>query len=219
MAFAAQSRRIGIRLQYNTASAWHEAIQDQHPPKPSRHPLGKGTAKFMNSQTKIRNSGSFVNNMSLPVHRWFRYSAGFSAKWAEELISQKARSTLTPISVLDPFVGSGTTLVAAEHCGIESWGIDSHPFIARVAEAKLAYRSSPENYLHKATAVLDLAMRQIPSLESYADLVRKCYSDDSLRQLDCLRQAVVSNRDDTDSYRLIWLTLVSILRSTSHRRF
>ena len=170
----------------------------------------------MNSPTKVSNSGSFVNNMNLPVHRWFRYSAGFSAKWAEELILREVDRSSTPVSVLDPFVGSGTTLIAAEHCGVESWGIDSHPFIARVAKAKLAYRSSPEEYLHKASAVLDLAMHQTPSLGSYAALIRKCYSDSALEQLDCLRQAVtINDGDNTDSYRLIWLTLVSILRSTS----
>jgi len=26
-------------------------------------------------------SATFADNMSLPVHRWFRYTAGFSAAW------------------------------------------------------------------------------------------------------------------------------------------
>lgn len=26
-------------------------------------------------------SGTFTDNMKLPIHRWFRYSAGFSAEW------------------------------------------------------------------------------------------------------------------------------------------
>ena len=26
-------------------------------------------------------SGAFVDNMALPIHRWYRYSAGFSADW------------------------------------------------------------------------------------------------------------------------------------------
>ena len=32
-----------------------------------------------------KTSGSFVGNMDAPVHRWFRYSAGFSGAWAEDL--------------------------------------------------------------------------------------------------------------------------------------
>jgi len=31
-------------------------------------------------------SGAFGDNMSLPVHRWYRYSAGFSADWVSSLI-------------------------------------------------------------------------------------------------------------------------------------
>ncbi len=36
-------------------------------------------------------SSTFVNNMSLPVHRWFRYSAGFSAEWVESVLRRVGR--------------------------------------------------------------------------------------------------------------------------------
>ncbi|MEH1889505.1 MAG: hypothetical protein V7K92_08590 [Nostoc sp.] len=39
--------------------------------------------------------------MKLPIHRWFRYSAGFSATWVEGVIAE-----LEPKIVLDPFAGS-----------------------------------------------------------------------------------------------------------------
>jgi hypothetical protein len=29
----------------------------------------------------VGHTSNFLNNMRLPVHRWFRYSAGFSAEW------------------------------------------------------------------------------------------------------------------------------------------
>jgi len=54
-------------------------------------------------------TSNFINNLRLPVHRWFRYSAGFSAEWVKWLlIDRKA----VDIRVLDPFVGSGTTCLA-----------------------------------------------------------------------------------------------------------
>lgn len=159
-------------------------------------------------------SGSFVDNMGLPVHRWFRYSAGFSGAWAEAVISREARRS--GVRVFDPFAGSGTTLIAAERCGVESWGIDPHPFVARVARAKLAYRSSPDEYLDRAKEALADARRHAPCLDSYPPLVRKCYTDEALTQLDCLRHSIESADDESESARLVWLTLVSILRSTSH---
>ena len=126
-------------------------------------------------QHKKSTSGSFVGNMGLPIHRWFRYSAGFSGAWAEDLISREAENR--DVRVFDPFAGSGTTLIAAEQCGVESLGIDPHLFVARVAQAKLAYRSSPSEYLQQAKKVLVSARCHPPSLELYAPLIRKCYTD------------------------------------------
>ena len=159
-------------------------------------------------------SGSFVGNMASPVHRWFRYSAGFSGAWAADLI--KCESKHRRVRVLDPFAGSATTLIAAEQCGVESWGIDSHPFVARVARAKLAYRSSPSDYRSAAAGVLAHARRMEPDLTPYAPLIRRCYAEEALRQLDCLRRAVKAVNSNTEARRLVWLTLVAILRSTSH---
>ena len=163
---------------------------------------------------KESTSGTFVDNMSLPVHRWFRYSAGFSGAWAEDLISRETGNR--DLRIFDPFAGSGTTLIAAEQCGVESWGIDPHPFVARVAQAKLAYRSSPNEYLQRTKKVLIRARLHSPSLKSYAPLIRKCYTDEALGQLDCLRHAMERSDDDSESARLVWLTLVSVLRPTSH---
>ena len=161
-----------------------------------------------------RTSSSFVGNMGAPVHRWFRYSAGFSGTWAEALIAKEAKKG--SVCVLDPFAGSATTLIAAEQCGVASWGVDAHPFVARVAQAKLAYRSSPSEYLASAKQALARAKEAEPELSGYAPLIRKCYTDQALAQLDCLRRATVNADDGSERGRLVWLTLVAILRPTSH---
>lgn len=168
----------------------------------------------MVTQPSDRSPGTFVDNMSLPIHRWYRYSAGFGGQWAKDVISREVSDP--EALVLDPFAGSGTALVAAEQCGIASWGIDSHPFVARVAKAKLAYRSSPGEYLRRVGDVLKNAKRRTPLLDPYAPLIRKCYSDNALEQLDCLRTEIEAASDDSESSLLVWMTLVSILRITSH---
>ena len=160
-----------------------------------------------------RLSGSFADNKDAPIHRWFRYSAGFSGPWAEALLRRDAQRGLT--RVLDPFAGCGTTLIAAEQCGIEAWGIDPHPFIARVVAAKLAYRSDPVAFVDLARDVIAVAQGIEPDLTRYAPLIRKCYTDAALQQLDCLRSAIGTVRD-SQAALLVWLALVSILRRTSH---
>ena len=75
---------------------------------------GSGTSGAETSST----SGTFADNLKLPVHRWFLYSVGFSAEWAEDVIRRKAQKR-----VLDPFCDSGTTLLAVANVGVDSVGI------------------------------------------------------------------------------------------------
>src|SRR5262245_9540501 len=93
-------------------------------------------------KAKTDTSSTFAGNTKLPVHRWFRFSAGFSATWAESVIRTSGAA-----HVLDPFAGSGTTLLAAEDAGAEAIGVEAHPFVYRVAAAKLLRRSDPEEFL------------------------------------------------------------------------
>src|SRR6266567_9547919 len=56
-------------------------------------------------------TSTFLDNMRLPVHRWFRYSAGFSAEWVKSVLAEVRKTA--DVTVLDPFAGAGTTLLAA----------------------------------------------------------------------------------------------------------
>jgi hypothetical protein len=157
-------------------------------------------------------SGSFRKNMALPVHRWFRYSAGFSAAWAEREI--EARQDKQDVRVYDPFAGSGTTLIAAQRVGADARGIESHPFVARVAKAKLRWGADIEVLTARAESVVKLAGRgALP--DPLPDLLGKIFEREHLRRLLGLREALllVSEQDEVDE--LLWLALVAILRACS----
>jgi hypothetical protein len=158
-------------------------------------------------------SSTFIDNMSRPIHRWFRYSAGFSAKWIAEVIHEA--ETRDRLRVFDPFAGSATTLLAAEALGAESWGVEAHPFICRVARAKLQWRSDPDAYQRKIKELRDTADSLTPSHDGYPPLIYKCYERESLAELDVLRRAFEIIKDDSPASELVWLTLVAILRKTS----
>jgi len=76
--------------------------------------------------------------MKLPVHRWFRFSAGFSAQWVETAIALAKELGIGNVTVLDPFAGAGTTLLAAEKIGVECYGIEAHPFVERASQSQAA---------------------------------------------------------------------------------
>ena len=75
-------------------------------------------------QKKHSRSGTFTDNMKLPIHRWFRYSAGFSAEWVEQEILANQKNINTNINVLDPDASSGTTVLAAEAVQTKAIGIE-----------------------------------------------------------------------------------------------
>lgn len=159
-------------------------------------------------------SSTFVENMRLPVHRWIRFSAGFSGAWAQHVIARSAARG--PARVFDPFAGSGTTLVAAEDARVPAFGVEAHPFVYRMARAKLARRSDPEAFRDLVRAIKASARCRTVQLEHYPKLIRECYSDDVLAELDQLRCAVASVDDGSDAAQLAWLALVGILRRCSH---
>lgn len=156
------------------------------------------------------NSTTFANNMTLPVHRWFRYSAGFSADWvAAEVRRHGARR------VLDPFAGSGTTLLAAQAVGAEAAGVELHPFVARVARTKLLWTADVERFRARAGMVVATAAGLRPDLSGASDLTARCFPPESLGPLSALRDAVAGHRQGDDVDDLLWLALVGILRRCS----
>ena len=160
----------------------------------------------------VGHTSNFLNNMRLPVHRWFRYSAGFSAEWVKWLLAEREGQELR---VLDPFVGSGTTCLACDEMGVPSHGIEAHPFVHRVAQAKLSYATDPERLIAKAEKAFAFAAKATAESEHYPEIIGKCYGLETLDYLDRFRQAVEAEQDGSPEAGLLWMALVSSLRVVS----
>lgn len=170
-------------------------------------------ANAVHQAKKKKRSGTFLDNMKLPVHRWFRYSAGFSAEWIETLLTNHIDQP--NYVVLDPFVGSGTTLLASDKMGVSSIGIEAHPFVARIAQAKLLWSIPVSDFVDQANSVLCRA-KQLPATDlTYPKLIYKCFGDESLTKLDQLKRAWAEEDDNSPESQLAWLALTSILRPSS----
>jgi hypothetical protein len=170
----------------------------------------------MNSKLKAR-SGTFLDNMKLPVHRWFRYSAGFSSEWVQSEIVKFEKETNNSAVILDPFVGSGTTSFAACSMGNTSFGFDGHPFIARIAKAKNLWFWSVDEFNDACELILNHAStnQNIPNRHDESNLLGKCYSIESLKKLDSLRLAYEALKDESPVWELVRLNITSIIRACS----
>jgi DNA modification methylase len=165
-------------------------------------------------------STTFTPNQGAPVHRWFRYSAGYSGSWAEGVIAEVLTDRPNGV-VLDPFAGVGTTLVAGHFADRKVWGIEAHPLIYRIAKAKLGYLSVGETF---GAAALDVLRRfddqpdaKVPPAAAASKLLTSIFEPTALAELYALRYYInkLNNTLDDAASDLLWLCMISVLRSCS----
>jgi len=169
-------------------------------------------------QTALKNSrsGAFTDNMKLPVHLWFRYSAGFSAEWVANTISEKGEP---PNKILDPFCGSGTTLIEAVKTGADAVGFEPHPFIFRVAQCKTNWDIDVNQLYFVSERILNFAKKIKKEISRHPSaLIEKCYTHENLVRLESLRDAwleISTGETPAGVKHLIWLAITCILRECS----
>lgn len=167
----------------------------------------------ISTERKTARSGTFVDNMTLPLHRWFRYSAGFSAEWVEQLLREWEVDQR--YVVLDPFAGSGTVLLACEKLGIKSIGVEAHPTVARICQTKLGWVTNVEQFVDLAEKVHQQSKRISINNIEHPSLLQRSFESESLRHLDKMKAAWVNCADQSPASELVWLAITAILRPCS----
>jgi methylase of polypeptide subunit release factors len=177
------------------------------------------TATAGSAERKQARSGTFADNMKLPIHRWFRYSAGFSAEWVDTVVRAYQGECHTNPVVLDPFSGSGTAVIAAAAAGASAFGFESHPFVVRIAHAKSLWPQANTEDLRQAAIKIISEARSCaaPIPEDTPTLLLKCYEQQTLSILFAMRDAFLAQPPaDQATRELLWLSITSILRPCSH---
>jgi hypothetical protein len=165
-------------------------------------------------RAKKTREGAFTDNMSLAIHRWVRYSAGFSAEWVVDVLRRHMRDR--DWHVLDPFAGVGTTLLAAESLGADATGFESHPFVYRMAKAKLGWNVEVALLREGYEELLDRARKKRMQVPKAAPLIQKCFTEESLQRMTALKTVYLEEYNDgTATGELLWLGITAILRSCS----
>ncbi len=161
--------------------------------------------------------GTFADSKTAPIHRWFQYPAGFSYKAVEWAL--RAHSIVPGHVVYDPFVGTGTTAVVCKASGVESYGVEAHPFIHKIACIKTRwdydYRSLRQS-ADEFVCNLRWRVRQASRVNTarVPELVWKCFSEANLQRLLFVRERI-GKIEDQGIRDLFSVALTCALRSAS----
>lgn len=158
--------------------------------------------------------GSFRDSMKAPIHRWFTYPAGYSYKFVEAKIREYGLTRGSWIA--DPFLGTGTTSVVSKMLGINSLGIEAHPFVIEVARTKTHFDYEVYLLLDELDKILSLSKGlykgSVDCSNVWPDLIYKCFTPENLQQLYALRTAILDSKVSLEHKNFFKLALTATLR-------
>ncbi len=164
--------------------------------------------------------GTFKDSLKAPIYGWFTYPAGFSYKAAEHCF--KEAGLTEGATVYDPFMGSATTNLAAKTKGFNSYGVEAHPFVHRIAKCKMNWDIVSKEVESKLNEIISLVKQDTLSAEdrkevvvsSFPELVVKCFLPDTLYILKLIRD-YNSSLTNPDIQLFLNTSLICCLRQVS----
>lgn len=84
--------------------------------------------------TKYKSIMQFNKNKSIQIHQWYPFVEGYSREFIEDIL---AEIKYIPLTVLDPFSGSGTTPVELQDQGIKCYSFEVSPFMHLLSSVKM----------------------------------------------------------------------------------
>jgi len=107
------------------------------------HPPTREHCHVCEELTMARNSPPIINTHNgkassagnFPFHNWYYFVLGYSPEFPDYIINKYGANNKS--FIVDPFMGTGTTLVECKSKGIPSGGVDANDFFVDVANTKL----------------------------------------------------------------------------------
>lgn len=165
--------------------------------------------------------GTFRDSLKSPVHRWFTYPAGFSHKAVEHSIDRFG--IVKGQRIYDPFMGSGTTNIVAKTLGINSYGVEAHPFVIEITKSKMFWEIDTNAII----TTLDSIERKLPLWnkkrpeemkvfleKEFPELILKCFLEETLYELLGVRELIYKIENEHIK-RFLRTAMICTLRDVS----
>lgn len=146
---------------------------------------------------------------------WYKYTQGYAPELVKELMTYM--NVKKNETVFDPFVGSGTTVLAAKEEGVSAIGYEISPLMAWVGNQKL--RDWNITLLREGIKKLKLAI--LPKGDSllFSSYLKKAYAPQILKQIESISQWLEVSTTLKDQQRdFLKLALMSCLEEISQIR-
>lgn len=181
----------------------------------SSYQIGTNPPK-LTLQAKLESTSKRKQSTRYSIHGLHEYKGKFNPQVVRSILN--GFSINTKCKVLDPFCGSGTTLVEASIAGIQSTGWDINPFAVYLSNAKLAalYFDIKDinnvadkiisSFISKKTSIL-------PRESTYTNYLKKWFPQDTFETIETLRTIITREAGGLKPYFL--LILSNLLRDYS----
>ncbi len=156
---------------------------------------------------------TFESSKQKPIHRWFYYKEGYSPEIVEYAVNQeKAKGVL-----LDPFCGTGTSLLAAKEKGLAGTGTDASELAVFVSQVKCA--NYEKKNIEEAKYFLKNLFKERKETKLKWDFElfspATAFPRRNLKDILYIREAIEKSQCSEKTARLMLLALLSILPQSS----
>lgn len=159
----------------------------------------------------------FADSRLLGIHKISAYPATMVPDMQKELIKAVIEEDPTIKNILDPFHGSGVTLVEGASLGLNPIGFDINPLANLITRVKLqgVSKKSLKTSLNKMEKVLMMSDFEFP-LHDFTN-IHKWFRDDIIESLSKIRAAI-----QAEKYKNIrqyyWVCLINCIKKYSNTR-
>ena len=175
--------------------------------------------KLQEDKPELRRAVTFQINKKLPVHRWFPFTQGYSEPLVDFLIEYLGVTKKGGVTILDPFVGSGTTVLTSKKRGINTISFDISPLMIWVSKIKITSLDIKsfekiDDFLFK----LKIEKKALESEDVFPDFLSKAFSSQIWEQVKQIKNEISNSTLSQQEKNLLALGLVGILEDVSQIR-